>query len=86
MCVGRSWRQLIAPRGDADGSGLRRSLRDARLKPGEQPVPEVEEKDGVVRALGVEASQIERAGVVIGGAAVTALDDGWRSLELLARG
>lgn len=55
MCVGRSWRQLIAPRGDADGSGLRRSLRDARLKPGEQPVPEVEEKDGVVRALGVEA-------------------------------
>jgi len=29
---------------------------------------------------------MERDGVVIGGAAVTALDDGWRSLELLARG
>lgn len=57
-------------------------LRDAGLKPGEQPIPEVGEMDEVLRAPGVEALQIERDGVVLGGAAVTALDGGRRSLEL----
>lgn len=57
-------------------------LRDAGLKPGEQPIPRGDEMDRVLDAPGTETLQIVRDDLVIGGAAVTAPDDGRRSLEL----
>ncbi len=58
-------------------------VRDAGLRPGEEPIPDASEMDEVLREPGVEALQIVRDGEVIGGAAVGSNQGGRRSLELL---
>ncbi len=57
-------------------------VRDAGLQPGEQPIPKADEMQEELDAPGTEALQIVRDGSVIGGAAVRAMDEGRRSLEL----
>lgn len=57
-------------------------VRDAGLQPGEQPIPKADEMQEELDAPGTEALQIVRDGLVIGGAAVRAMDEGRRSLEL----
>ncbi|BAJ74356.1 hypothetical protein MTES_1392 [Microbacterium testaceum StLB037] len=58
-------------------------VRDAGLQPGEQPIPKAAEMQEELDAPGTEVLQIVRDGEVIGGAAIGALDQGRRSLELL---
>ncbi|WP_043675461.1 GNAT family N-acetyltransferase [Clavibacter michiganensis] len=57
-------------------------VRDAGLQPGDEEIPGVEDTQEVLDAPRIEALQVVHDGDVIGGAAVTALEDGRRSLEL----
>lgn len=57
-------------------------LREAGLQPGEEPIPEAEEMAEGLGEPGTETLQIVRDGKIVGGASVSGLKDGHRSLEL----
>lgn len=57
-------------------------VRGAGLQPGDEEIPGVEDTIEVLNTPGIEALQISRDGIPVGGAAVTAEKDGRRSLEL----